>query len=148
MYILETRRSDGKKYPITTVYQLLTGILRQMRLVDLTCPNFLEKGNHKFGEVHAAIDNLGSQFRTKGVGAEVKHASIISSKEENALWDAGILGCDNPKSLLRAVFYLKWKNFCLRGGSEHRRLKLSQFQCHLTPHHYLYTENGLKNHSG
>ena len=74
----------------------------------------------------------------------MKHASIISTEEEEALWEQGILGCDNPKSLLRAVFYLNGKNFCLRGGSEHRNLKLSQLQWFSNPEQYVYTENGSK----
>ena len=77
----------------------------------------------------------------------MKHASTISLEEENALWSAGILGSDNPKSLLRAVFYQNGKNFCLRGGSEHRNLKLSQLQRRSDPNQYIYTENGSKNRS-
>ena len=148
LYVLETRRTDGKKYPITTVYQLLSGILRYMRTVDPECPNFLDRDNHKFKELHAAIDNLGRQLRTEGVGAEVKHASIVSREEEDALWAADVLGTNNPIALLRAVFFLNGKNFCLRGGSEHRNLKLSQLQRLSNPDRYLYTENGSKNHSG
>ena len=91
-----------------------------MRSIDPECPNFLDATNHKFKELHAALDNLGHQLRSEGVGAEVKHASVISTEEEDAIWEQEILGCDNPKSLLRAVFYLKRKKkFCLGGGSEH-----------------------------
>ena len=75
---------------------------------------------------------MGHQLCSEGVGAEVKHASI-STKEEEALWEQGILGCDNPKSLLCAAFYLNDKIFCLRGGSEHRNLKLSQLQWSSNP---------------
>lgn len=81
-----------------------------MRSVDPECPSFLDKANHKFKVLHAFVDSLGCQLHTEGVGAEVKHASIISPKEENALWAEGILGRDNLKSLLRAVFYLNGKN--------------------------------------
>ena len=49
---------------------------------------------------------------------------------------------------MRAVFYLNGVNLCLRGGSEHRNLKLSQFQRLGNPDRYLYVENGSKNHSG
>ena len=35
---------------------------------------------------------------------------------------------DSPKALFRAVFFLNGQNFCLRGGDEHRRLKLSQIK--------------------
>ena len=111
LYVLETRRSDGNKYPVSTLYALLSGILRHMRSVDPECPNFLDANDHKFKDLHAALDNLGRQLRSEGVGAEVKHASVISLEEEEALWEQGILGCDSPKSLLRAVFYLNGKKF-------------------------------------
>ena len=65
-----------------------------------------------------------------------------------SLWSEGILGSDNPKSLLRAVFYQNGKNFCLRGGCERRNLKLLQFQRLSNPARYIYTENGSKNRSG
>ena len=148
IYILETRRTDGKRYPLSTAYQLLTGLLRHMRSYDPGCPNFLDKANHGFKELHAAVDNLGRQLRTDGIGAEVKHASIISSDEENMLWEKGVLDIDNPRTLLSAVFFCNGKNFCLRGGSEHRNLKLSQFKRLFEPDRYIYTENGSKNRSG
>ena len=36
----------------------------------------------------------------------------------------------------------------MRGGKEHRALKLSQIVRHHDPPHYVYTENGSKNRSG
>ena len=86
--------------------------------------------------------------RDAGVGAEVKHTNIISKKEEQELWEKNVLGVDTPESLFRAVFYYNGKNFYLRGGKEHRALKLSQIVRHHNPAHYVYTENGSKNHSG
>ena len=32
--------------------------------------------------------------------------------------NSGVLGCNNLTPLLRAVFYLKGRNFCLCGGEE------------------------------
>ena len=86
-----------------------------MRSVDPECPNFLDVTNYKFKKLHAALDNLGRQLHSEGVGAEVKHASIISTEEEEDLWEQGTLGCDNPKSLLRAVFYLNGQIFAFMG---------------------------------
>ena len=149
MFVLETQRSDGERYPLTCIYQLLTGILRHMRSVDHeSCPNFLDKDNHSFKELHGTIDNLGRQLRKDGVGADVKHASVITPEEEYALWEKGVIGRQNPKALLFAVFYCNRKNFCLRGGSEHRNLKLSQLKRFNNPDKYVYTENGSKNRSG
>ena len=64
------------------------------------------------------------------------------------MWAKGVLGIDTPESLLSTVFYYNGKNFCLRGGKEHRALKLSQIVRHHDPAHYVYTENGSKNRSG
>ena len=51
------------------------------------------------------------------------------------------------KALLSAVFNLNGKNFCLRGESEHRSLKLSLLKHSSNHDQYVYTENGSKNHS-
>lgn len=80
---------------------------------------------------------MGQQLRSKGVGAEVKHASVVTIKE--LLWTQGILGWENPKPLVNAVFY-----FCLRGGTEHRQLKLSQIKWYYDPDRYAYTKMVLK----
>ena len=50
------------------------------------------------------------------------------------------------RGLLNAVFYVTGKMFCLRGGKEHRDLKLSQLQ--RTAGKYTYYENVSKNHNG
>ena len=42
----------------------------------------------------------------KGVGCDVKHAAVFTENEENALWEAGVLGEDSPKALLRSSFVL------------------------------------------
>ena len=58
------------------------------------------------------------------------------------------MSTENPKSLLRAVFYLNGKNFCLRGGEEHHGLKIRQLKKEREPLCYVYTENASKNRTG
>ena len=83
----------------------------------------------------------------EGIGVEIKHVPIISEEEEETiLWEQQILGCHSPKALVRAVSFLTGKKFCLRGGKEHRELKLSQFQREID--HWKYTEYGSKNFRG
>ena len=72
--------------------------------------------------------------------------NALRHSQENQLWESGVLGIDNPTSLLRAVFFSNGKNFCLRGGNEHRNLRLSQLK--RTENGYVYTENVSKNRSG
>ena len=80
---------------------------------------------------------------------------MISSSEEELLWEKGILGIDSPAALLNAVFYGNGKVLCLSGGRKHWGLKLSQFEFgdekdangEVTSY-VVYSENGSKNRSG
>ena len=44
-YVVETRNSTGGRYPPSTIYQLLTALLRSMRESNANCLNFLERKN-------------------------------------------------------------------------------------------------------
>ena len=83
--------------------QLSSGLLRHMRSVDASCPNYFDKDNHGFKELHAAIDNLGRALRKDGIGAEIKHASVITLEEEEVT--NGNIGSSSPKALRSVVFF-------------------------------------------
>ena len=72
----------------------------------------------------------------------MKHTSVITADEEEALWESEVIGIHNPRALLAAAFYYNGKNCCLRGGVEHRRLKLLQLKRLHDPDRYVYVENG------
>ena len=57
---------------------------------------------------------------------------------------------ESPKALLNAIFHMNGKVLCLRGGHEHRSLKISQFNFGSDQEgdFVVYTENGSKNRSG
>ncbi|CAC5422193.1 unnamed protein product [Mytilus coruscus] len=62
----------------------------------------------------------------EGLGANTrKQADVISVDEETSLYDKGILGMDNPQQLLNTLLYLCGLHFALKGGTEHRRLRLN-----------------------
>ncbi len=44
-------------------------------------------------------------LKSSGIGAESSKTETFSKEEERQLWDAGMLGTDNPLSLLCAVFF-------------------------------------------
>ena len=79
-----------------------------------------------FQTLHHTMDSVYRKLQESGVGAQKQQAETFTIEEENTLWESGVLGLENPKNLLHAVFYGNGKNFCLRGGNEHRDLKLSQ----------------------
>ena len=98
---------------------LLSGILRHMGSVNPLCPNFLDTTNLSFSSFHTALDNVFRYLRVKGIGSQSKATEAFTKEEEELLCGSGALSTDTPKGLLRAVFFLNGKNFCLRGGEEH-----------------------------
>lgn len=148
LYCAEARKQDGGPYPPKTLYALLCGILRHMRSLNVDCPNFLDFTDPRFATLQNSLDNLFRDLRARGVGSESRSAEVFSKEEEDQLWSTGVLSVDTPKGLLRAVFYLNGKNFALRGGVEHRQLKLSQIKRVDDPPSYVYTECASKNRAG
>ena len=57
---VETRNKNGTFYPPSTLYQLLVGILRHMTIENSSCPNFLDKRDPAFKQLHGTLD---SHFR-------------------------------------------------------------------------------------
>lgn len=148
MLVVEVRKKNGEKYPPATLHQLLCGLLRHMRGLNSMCPNFLDKGDKRFKQLHNTLDAYFHNLHADGIGIKVNHAEIITQEEEAQLWSSGIMSLNNPASLQNAVFYTVGKMFCLRGGMEHRSLKISQFIRLTDPDHYIYHENTSKNRNG
>ncbi|XP_064384924.1 zinc finger MYM-type protein 2-like isoform X2 [Halichondria panicea] len=147
IFIVETRKVTGEPYPPTTIHSILSGILRYMRSLDAKkCPNFFAKKDPRFQTFHNTMDSVFRELRKQGVGSDKKHAKAFSKEEENQLWSSGAIGSNDPLALLRAVFYYNGKCFCLRGGVEHRDLRLSQLRREKDG--YTYTENSSKNRAG
>ena len=147
-FVVETRNHKGKAYSPSTIYQLLTALLRHMRTTNAGCPNFLDKKNTHFRPLHGTLDSHFRSLHEQGIGRQLKHSEVISKDEENRLWTSGVLGISTPTSLFNAVFFYNGKNFCLRGGEEHRQLHISQIKRFTDPDHYIYYEYCSKNRAG
>lgn len=146
-FIAETRKVNGEPYPPKSLHLLLSGLQCHMKSFNKErAPNIFAKNDPAFTRLHQTMDSLYRKLRASGVGAQKCSTETFTKEEENQLWVCGVLGIDNPTSLLRAVFFNNGKIFCLRGGEEHRNLRLSQFR--RNENGYTYTENASKNRSG
>ena len=65
-------------------------------------------------------------FRRLHSSGDKNYPCVVN--DEGVLWDSGVINLNNPTGLLNAVFFYNGKNSCLRGGLEHRSLKLSHFK--------------------
>ena len=84
-YACETRTKDGRKYPASTILCLLGGLLREMRSVSRDCPNFMDTSDSHFRGMHSIVDSYFRKLQNEGIGASVKHASLINKDEENSM---------------------------------------------------------------
>ena len=124
-YVVETRKSNGDFYPPVTIHQLLCSILRHMRSKNPSCPNFLDKKDGRFKQLHGTLDALFHKLHSQGVGRQTNSAEILTSEEEDKLWNEGVMNTSTPIGLQNTAFFVVGKMFCLRGGQEHRGLQLS-----------------------
>ena len=147
-FAVEARKANGEVYPPATIHQLLCGLLRHMRQSNQWCPNFLNKQDNNFHQLHGTLDALFHKLHSDGVGVQVKHTEIITKADEEKLWTSGVIGVNSPSSLQNAAFYVVGKMFSLRGGVEHRNLKVSQVKRYYDPDRYVYTENVSKTNDG
>ena len=149
VFVNETRSRTGDLYPPKTVQAILGGILRSMRIQNPEYPNFFNKDDPLFTDFNITVDNLFKMLRSEGVGAQCGHTEGISSEEEEQLWNSGVLNADDPRGLLRSVFFMNGKCFCLRGGQEHWDLSISQLERLNNPDRYIYREKAsIKNRPG
>ena len=146
IFTVEIRHGDGSEYPPKTIYNILAALLRFMRAIDPTTPNFLDQKNASFSRLHRTMDSIFHALRTKEIGVTVKHTDTISKEEEATLWNKGILSTNDPQGLLNAIFFYNGKHFFLPGGEEHRNLRLSQLERDLD--FWKYQENTSKNRPG
>ena len=150
-FVVDIRREDRQAYPPSSLNNILAGLYRYCRSccpMGSCCPNFMNRKDPQFRELTGAIQVKFRELREQGVGAVVKHASVVTPAEESIFWERQVIGDHSPVALQRAVFFYVGKVFCLRGGEEQRSLKPSQFVRTTNPDCFTYVENGSKNHSG
>ena len=129
-FVVEVRKTNGAYYPPSTIHQLLRGLLRHMREQTSGCPNFLDKQDTRFQQLQGTLDAQFHKLHSEGTGVKTKYAEILQKENEEKLWTSGAMGLTTPRALQNAAFFIAGKMFCLRGGEEHRSLKISQLKRH------------------
>ena len=103
--IAETRKVNGEPYPPTSLHLRLSGLQRHMRATDAErAPNIFTKNDSAFQTLHHPMDSVYRKLRADGVRTQKKCTETFTKEEENQLWECGVLGVNNPTSLLHAVW--------------------------------------------
>ena len=121
VFVMEVKNSVGEDYNRDTLYDLI--IMVQSFLKQSRYPvKFFE--DEIFFDLKNTLDNRMKQLSKEGKIAPRIKAEPITINEEEALWNAGVLGDDNPEKLVNTVLYLNGVHFALRAADEHKSLKM------------------------
>lgn len=80
-YVQETKKENGLPYPATTLRSLLAAL--QCVLHSNKVPfNIFNKFDMRFRYLHTTLDTVCVSLSKEGIGAEVKHAAVVSLEHE------------------------------------------------------------------
>lgn len=147
LFLVEARSRDGKPYTPLSLQGLLFGLLRYMRQHNPYAPNFMDKKDVRFRDLHTVLDNTFAILEEQRVGTPKKYVPLVTDimpEQEKHLWNIGVLGTDSPLKLLRAVYFKMGNVFRIGGALKHRYLKPSLLRRDEKPDRYTYAKAGLK----
>ena len=127
MFVAETRKENGDKYPAATIRALLSEINGTLQDNKVPFGSIFDKQNPHFHDLCKTLDVVCSTLHREGIGAKKKHAAVIEADHEQSFWDKGLLGYSSPKLLQRTVFFYVGMYFALRVVEEQYSLVPNQF---------------------
>ena len=150
-FVLEIRKKDGTPYHPESVYHIVCGIIRFVRLNGKPEVDFFR--DQAFADFRTVLDAEMKLLKSAGIGARAHKAEPLTPEEEEVLWEKGILGDHSPQALLNTVFYQNGVNFSLRSGNEHRQLRYTESQIQVVERpgerpYLQYVEDVSKNNQG
>ena len=81
-----------------------------------------------FERCRKLLNGKAIELRENALGKRKNRADILSEQQEEQLWQRGVLGSANPKSLNYAVFFMLSQQFGTRGCQEHYQLHIEHFK--------------------
>ena len=114
-------KGDGM-YPGSTLYQMVVAIQKYLNINKI---NWKLIDDVEFSDLKIVLDNLMKERTALNVGVTKKQAQVISYKDEQNLWESGVLGEDAPDKLRNTVLFLLGINIFLRAVEEHYYLRRS-----------------------
>ena len=121
LFVCEVRKANGSKYPPNTLHGMVASIQHYLKGKKRIVRLF---NDDKSSFLIDALDAMMKESASDGLGLTKKQGEIITLDEEEQLWSKGVLGDSSPQQLLDTLIYMFGIHFALRGGSEHRRLRL------------------------
>ena len=119
-FVISVRKEDRSEYPPSSLRSIIAGILSTFRDKYYKQWNFFK--DPEFQSARRALDAKMRELTRRGVGLNKRKAQVITQDMEEELWNHGVLGSDDPQTLLNTLLYLLGIHFALRSREEHRHL--------------------------
>ena len=103
-FVLETRKTDGTRYPPATLRSLVSSELQRNKAPF----SVLDKSDACFRELLHTLDTLTCKLHKEGLGGVKNSAKVISREHEDKFWEKDLLGYSTPKTLQKTAFFLRW----------------------------------------
>ena len=119
------RKQNGDEYEPDSLRTMLAALDRH--LSGCGCSYSIIK-DREFKESRLVLNGKAIQLRENGKGKKSKKADPLTAEEEEILWNTGVLGGNNPKSLNHTVFYIISQHFGTRGRQEHHQIRVEHLR--------------------
>ena len=136
-FLTEVRKLDGSQFLGKTLYDIV--ICLQFHLETLGY-SWKLLNQDQFKDIRFTLDNLMKERCAEGVGVSVRKAEILTIFEEELLWSQGLLGTNDPSTLLNTVVFMLGKGLALHAGKEHRALRAPPFKSQLN---FMHNDQGV-----
>jgi len=104
---------ENGEYKGDTMFSIISAI---QKFYEINGKTVSLLSDPKFASLRNVVSNTMREKVKQGVGLFRKKAEVISVEIENSLWENGILGCQDPETLLHTMFWIIGINFGLKGG--------------------------------
>ncbi|XP_070555060.1 uncharacterized protein KIAA1958-like [Ptychodera flava] len=118
-FFISIRKMDGTEYEPSTLTNMKCSLERYLRSKNYSA----SLNDRVFHKLNQAIRAKQVDLKGQGKGRKELKSEEISAEEEETMWQAGVLGINNPQSANFTMFFLFGKHFGMRGRNEHRQLK-------------------------
>lgn len=120
-FYCDVRKQNGERYPPQSLKEMVASI--QYFFNNSLKWNISLFTDDEFRTSREVLDAQMKLSARLGLVKPKRKANNISYSMENELWEAGSLGCSNPKQLLNSLIYFFGLHFSLRASQEHRDLQ-------------------------
>ena len=124
-FFAKIQKSDGTEYEPESLRVMLSAMDQYLRNKGREHSILKDK---RFDSCRKVLNGKAIKLREKGMGKRKNKSELLTSDEEEKLWQLKVLGGKGPKSLNYTIFYLISQQFGTRGYQEHHQLRIEDLK--------------------